>query len=519
MLRNECIRPISSIWLKILNTLWVPAILLAGLTLFWPAFIQTAYTWSTPEFSHGPLSLLMAGFLFLHVLSRTPEPIYNEKTPKISVALLVIAFTIAAVARFANLGTVSALAFVLVLLTTFTCATRPTHVYRFIPVFLTLIFALPLQDSFFWRIQNELQDATTRSVAAVLWLAGVDVEYGYNTIEVAGQRIFISQSSSGLRYLLPLASCASILAALLEPPRFMGPVLIALAVPVTLIGNIFRVSLICVVVNLRGDLDFASGFSLYLTGWLFFIAMVGVMFWIFLLATRMAGDCRPLSKKFALDFGRIPIGTKQLLTFPASRMLRLATAPLLVAALFGATSPILITPLEAQKAQNATLYDDWVVVISRETAASASNSSVVSTILTRPDPYEVVLYTRHVRMDEFSRLFAPGDFLVGMPRWEVEQMRYLEVRPQSRDLPIRVANMIVSDGGRRQRVLTWYEGGCGPRATWVGSKLSVLCTDNDRTAGGWVRLATDLNGFEESADMTEKRLRDVAEILLSEGIE
>jgi exosortase len=108
------------------------------------------------------------------------------------------------------------------------------------PLTLTL-FMLPKLAVVYNQLTLPLQLSATRLAAAALRLAQVHVIMQGNILEVANYRVAVEEACNGVRFLLPLAFLAALLAYYYDPKPWMRAALAIAAVPLAVLANALRV--------------------------------------------------------------------------------------------------------------------------------------------------------------------------------------------------------------------------------------------------------------------------------------
>ena len=132
------------------------------------------------------------------------------------------------------------------------------------PLLLTL-FMLPKLAIVYNQATLPLQLFATQLAGGMLSLAGFAVSREGNILSVAGHRISVVEACDGIRYLLPLAFVAVTFAYAADSKRWMRVALLAVALPVALLANAFRVALSA------GIPALSVGAAHAVCGWLVFV--------------------------------------------------------------------------------------------------------------------------------------------------------------------------------------------------------------------------------------------------------
>ena len=132
------------------------------------------------------------------------------------------------------------------------------------PLALT-VFVLPKLAIVYNQVTLPLQLLASRIAVWLLWLAGTGATREGNILEVGGRHLLVAEACSGIRYLIPLAFVAVILAYISDPKPWMRAVLLLTAVPVAILANAARVAAAGYLPGLSGGvLHSASGVAFFL---------------------------------------------------------------------------------------------------------------------------------------------------------------------------------------------------------------------------------------------------------------
>jgi exosortase len=138
-----------------------------------------------------------------------------------------------------------------------------------LPLFFFLLFAGPLNHVFFVATVP-LQRLAARGAAVVLDLVGTPVLLDGNIIHLSRISLGVTEACSGIRSLVSLLALAVAWAALTMPGMWGASLLIAAAVPITVIANAGRVVATGLIAQWFGP-DYARGFFHAFSGWVIFV--------------------------------------------------------------------------------------------------------------------------------------------------------------------------------------------------------------------------------------------------------
>jgi exosortase len=140
-----------------------------------------------------------------------------------------------------------------------------------------LVFMVPLPMIIFNGIAFPLQGLAAQNATAVLELLGIPVLRDGNVIHLSHISLGVTEACSGIRSLVSLVALAVAWAYLTLPNNWHRVLLVASAVPITIVANAARV----VVTGLIGQwfgVKYAQGVFHSFSGWIIFlVAFVGLL--------------------------------------------------------------------------------------------------------------------------------------------------------------------------------------------------------------------------------------------------
>ena len=252
--------------------------------------------WVEPEYQHGYLIPVVSLYLIwarLIELERTPT---GESW--LGVALVVLGLVGFLIGELSALYAIIQYSFLVTLWGVVLTAIgwRGTRVIWAGLFF--LLFMIPWPRFLQWGLSNELQLISSQIGTAFLRLVGVSVFLEGNVIDLGTYKLQVVEACSGLRYLFPLASFAFFCAYIFRGPFWQRAIIFALAAPITVVMNSFRIAVTGMLVNSYG-IEQAEGFLHYFEGWVIFVACIALLFLtmaLFALASR-----RKLSEVFEVE--------------------------------------------------------------------------------------------------------------------------------------------------------------------------------------------------------------------------
>jgi len=225
--------------------------------VFTPTVIALARVWSSVEYySHGFLVAVAAGMLVAGVGRKTRLPIHPDRRGAavlaLSLALLAIGLALDS-PSWQGLGLVAALLGAVLALR----GAAWLRVLAFPIGF--LLFAVPVPSEWLAPVVVRLLLFVSSGATELLQRAGVPVLREGNVMVLpGGGALFVAEACSGLTSLVTLLPIAALIAYLARIPLAAKGFLVALAVPVAMLANLFRV-IVLTLGALRFGVDRATG--------------------------------------------------------------------------------------------------------------------------------------------------------------------------------------------------------------------------------------------------------------------
>ncbi len=222
-------------------------IAIAGLSLvvlffwaYWPTTAHLIHTWNTvPDYSHGFLVPLLAGFFLWHARDRFPDFRLQFAWPGLLLVLLSIAMRIpAAILYIPTIDAWSIPVWIVGVVWTF----GGWRLARWsLPAALYLYFMVPLPFRMEQMLSLPLRSAATRlSVWTLQCLGQPAISEGY-TIHLGTHRLDVEQACSGLRMLVGIIALAVAYLMFFKKSWWERALLLLSVVPVALAANTARI--------------------------------------------------------------------------------------------------------------------------------------------------------------------------------------------------------------------------------------------------------------------------------------
>ncbi|WP_278924229.1 VPLPA-CTERM-specific exosortase XrtD [Pseudophaeobacter profundi] len=489
-----------------------------SLPIFWMAMVSLAEVWVTPEYSHGPLIPLISLYLFLRELrDKQPLPAGTLVDRRPGIYVIVAALLFGILGNLAYVPDLVSYAMVIwvggVVLLCFGWAEGRRHQ---MPV-LHLIFMLPLPQILYWKLTIFLQGISSELGVWFIKLAAVPVYLDGNIIDLGPYKLQVAEACSGLRYLFPILSFSYLTAILYRGPYWHKVLIFALAAPLTVFMNAFRIGIIGVLVNSYG-IEQADGFLHFFEGWVIFGACVGLLFLTAVLLQRFSGSKKSLSEVIDMDFEGLGSQASKAFAIAANRSFVLAlTCSLLISSAF-----VFISPSDSQSPTRDTFalfplrVDGWsgfTESLDPDIEEVLGATDYINAAYTQPGqsaPVEFFAAWYHTQT-EGEGIHSPE---VCLPNggWEIYSLEQHQVSmPDTVYKTFSVNRAVVEKGLDRQLVYYWFEQRGVRMTNDVTAKLSVVKDTliRGRSDGAMVRFVTRI-----SHDETEQQAADRLEALM-----
>jgi exosortase len=249
--------------------------------LFWSTFSWLVYNWlNNSYYSHGLLVPLVAAFFVWRkreVLA--PE---NRRPDNLGLAVLAVSLVIFLLAQIWQAFHISAFAFILLLagLALYFLGREATRSIAFPLAFLLFMVPLP----FINRLSPTLEAFTASVSTSVVGLLGIPAVNQGSQIQLENSSFVVGAACSGLNSTVALATLVVIFVYVIEGTYRAKAVLLAMAVPIALVANLFRVSSLLAIAHFFGADVGMKYFHDYSSPVLFLLA-----FGLLILTSRLVG--------------------------------------------------------------------------------------------------------------------------------------------------------------------------------------------------------------------------------------
>lgn len=474
--------------------------LLAVLAAFAAPLGELLTVWRSDEYSHGPLIPLLALLIGLHQLGQArPEP----RPSWAGVALLALALGLLFVGQHSAFVALSLYGLVLAIAAV-PVAAFGTAILRICwPSLLYLCFAIPLPNVLYSGLSSELQFLSSSLGVWFLELGGVPVYQDGNVIDLGQVRLQVIEACSGLRYLFPMVSFGYLAAYVFKGRLWKRLLLLLSTVPIALVMNSLRITLIGVAVNTWG-VAAAEGVIHDVEGWTVFVLCIAVLLAEAALLARLGrGD------RICLDYltlPRPPFWSGRLTLAPSGFGLAALALAAALAAAAGWLAPDDLPPDNPRPlASFPPEIGGWsglpLALDPELLAALRLQDYLLADFRRAGDPappvnFYVAYYSRQ-RIGGMTH--SPASCIPGAG-WRIldDAVRALPLA-DGRDQPVR--RILVGKGEARQLVYYWFDQRCRSLTSQTALKwwLMVDSLRLHRSDGALVRLSTALAPGEAEA--------------------
>ncbi|MFZ1772003.1 MAG: exosortase/archaeosortase family protein [Caldilinea sp.] len=259
------------------RTWWLPLLALVGfVAVTWPVWQWLWFEWmSNDYYSHGLLILPVAIFLAVQRVRNDQAFVYTPGQGS-GWGVLLLAVALAAylyalqqrayyLAAFAMIGMAAGLVWAM-------AGAAVLRKLAFPIGYLALMIPLPLLD----RITLPLALFTGYCSGSLVQFLGMDIAITGNAIALPNADLVIGAQCSGVNSLITLVALLVLVAYLLDGPGWSRILLVLLAIPLALLGNILRVATLLFVARAWGA---EAAFTFYhdYSGILFFVAVLALI--------------------------------------------------------------------------------------------------------------------------------------------------------------------------------------------------------------------------------------------------
>ena len=491
---------------------WLAIAAVGMVAFFWDGIISLLDAWSRPEYSHGPLIPLIAGYLLLREFRSKPlvaDP--GNRIP--GFAILLFGLFVGLVGNLTQIPYLITYGFIIVVAALVLVVTGLRQGLRLWPALVFLLFMLPLPNFMYWKLSTSLQLISSRIGVDFIQLVGIPVYLQGNIIDLGVYKLQVAEACSGLNYLFPLMSFGFLFAVLYKGPVWHKAFLFLSTIPITVLMNSFRIAVIGILVNNYG-IEQAEGFLHFFEGWIIFVACIVLLYVEALILQRLTRHPESAANILDLDMsGMLPVlGSAS--TIPAARTLITAAVLICVSGAAWQLTPARSAPeisretfalfpmqIEGWSGSQSSLDVNVQVVL-------GADEYLLADFVNKTNTASVNLFTAYYHsITDGSGTHSPEICIPG-GGWEVSRWQQKTISPDGRHDGFKTNRAIIQKGTDRRLVYYWFERGGSRFVSEYAFKLNTVFDSfrTGRSDGALVRLITTI-GLGESEAAAEDRLR------------
>jgi exosortase D (VPLPA-CTERM-specific) len=490
---------------------WGLLALAIGVTLFvfWPGVDNMMAKWETPEYSHGYLIPLVAGFLVWQRKDELERLALPAAWSGLGVVLVGLFLFLAG--ELATLYVVTQYAFLVVLVGIALATVGWAGVKKLWAPLLILFFMVPLPNFLYNNLSAQLQLISSEWGTAIIRALGISVHLEGNVIDLGEMKLQVVEACNGLRYLFPLITVGFIVAYFYQGALWKRGLVFLSAVPITVIMNSLRIAVTGILVDNYGTAH-AEGFLHDFEGWVVFMAAFGMMLGLMWLLTLIGRERRPFREVFGLTLPEPTPEGAEVRRRPVPTPL-IASTVVLAAAAVGAQA----LPERSEIVPPRAEFIDFPVKVGEWQGRRDTMEDMFVEALKFTD-YVMVDYTRgrdelvnfYVAYYESQRkgesAHSPKSCLPG-GGWEMRTFEQVEVPGATvAGEPVRANRSLIQLGDYRQLVYYWFQqrGRVITNEYLVKLYLFWDALTKNRSDGSLVRLVTPVPVDQDIARADER---------------
>ncbi|MDX7950404.1 VPLPA-CTERM-specific exosortase XrtD [Lichenihabitans sp. Uapishka_5] len=228
--------------------------------------------WGREEYSHVYLILPLAVLIFLY---RFPQAsLGGTRWP--AIVLAVLSLVTMAIGDLSGLYTISVYGGLVGIVALVWSAVGARGMWTLGGPTLYLGFMIPLPKALYLTLSTEMQHLSSQIGVAGMTALGLNVFLDGNIIDLGGAKLEVAEACNGLRYLFPLVSFGCLIAMLLEDAWWKKVVLIVSTLPIAVLMNAGRITMIGILVD-RYGIGMAEGTQHEVEGFLVFFLCILVL--------------------------------------------------------------------------------------------------------------------------------------------------------------------------------------------------------------------------------------------------
>jgi exosortase D (VPLPA-CTERM-specific) len=475
---------------------WIGLAALGCLAFFWDGISSLFEAWSRPEYSHGPLIPLIAGYLFLREF-RKEQPKDKSYFHIPALATVLLGAFVGLLGNLTQIPDLITYGLIVVVGGLILMSTANRQGSRYWVAWIYLFFMLPLPNIVYWQLSVKMQFISSKLGVDFIQLLGIPVFLDGNIIDLGIYRLQVAEACNGLRYLFPLMSFGFLVAALYRGPAWHKVILFLSSMPITIFMNSLRIGVIGILVNSFGIAQ-AEGFLHWFEGWIIFVACIMLLYLEALILQMLTSKPHSALNILDLDIGGGRAAVDAAASLHATKKLVWAASFLMLCGAIWQFMPTREAPVVARE----TLAVFPMEVAEWRGQREKKLDPVIETALAA-DEYLLADYSSQDQISPVNLFMTYYKKTTGGPGihspevcipgggWEISRWQQISV-PIG---PVFTVNRaVIQKGEKKQIVYYWYELR-GRRLTSEYSAKFYAIWDSftiSRTDGGLVRVVTPL---------------------------
>ena len=243
---------------------------------YYPVWQGLVSVWaSSDDYSHGFFILPIAGYIVWQKKDRLAR--LTKRTSGLGLFLLCCSLVVYVLAYYAEIKTLASLSLVSTLAAGVYFLFGPAVLKELLFPLSFLLFMIPVPGQVYSAVTIPLQFIVTKTSVALMSTIGIPILRVGNVIHLPDHTFEVVQACSGLRSLVTLLTLSTIIAYFSLRSNGLRTILIICAVPVAVLVNIIRVTVMIVVYHYWGY-DLTEGTVHTLSGLFIFVLAIAIIF-------------------------------------------------------------------------------------------------------------------------------------------------------------------------------------------------------------------------------------------------
>lgn len=377
-----------------------------------------------------------------------------------------------------------------------------------------LLTAIPLPNFLYAGLSSKLQLWSSALGIGCLQLIGITAFREGNVIDLGPVQLQVVEACSGIRYLFPLASLALLCAYLFKDRMWKRIVLVVSSIPISIFVNGFRIGMIGLLVEWKGQ-GTAEGFSHLFEGAVLFMASLGLLvleMWLLARVCPMEVGRSFLERFTWTDQVPLSSSTSTATALPAAYLFSVG---LLVPVAFASTflaERTEIAPPRAIFVDFPMQFDGWIgtaLALEKQYVDALRFDDYVLADFRSRNGQPVTFYVAYYQSQRKGQsAHSPQSCLPG-GGWEIASMNGVDIPADGEMVrsSVHVNRAVIRKGGQKQVVWYWFK----QRDRILSNEYLVKfflfwdAVTRGRTDGALVRVSSVV-GPGETEEIVDQRL-------------